>query len=130
MLRITEVKLPLDHAPEAIETAILKKLQIAPAELIGYTIFKRSYDARKKGEITLVYILDVETTKEKEIRDRFKKDPHISITPDMSYRLVAKAPSSNETRPIVIGTGPCGMFAGLLLAQMGFRPILLERGRL
>lgn len=129
MLRLTEVKLPLDHAPEAIETAILKKLQIAPAELTSYTVFKRSYDARKKGEITLVYILDVETTKEKQLCDRFKKDPHISIAPGMNYRLVAKAPSSNETRPIVIGTGPCGMFAGLLLAQMGFRPILLERGK-
>ncbi len=71
MLRLTEVKLPLDHPPEAIEMAILKKLQIAAADLIGYKIFKRSYDARKKGEITFVYILDVETTKEKEIRDRF-----------------------------------------------------------
>ncbi len=129
MLRLTEVKLPLDHPQEAIETAILKKLQIASADLLGYKIFKRSYDARKKGEITLVYILDVETTKEKQICDRFKKDPHISVTPDMNYRLVAKARSHSETRPIVIGTGPCGMFAGLLLAQMGFRPILLERGK-
>ncbi|MBD0269533.1 MAG: NAD(P)/FAD-dependent oxidoreductase [Cyanobacteria bacterium Co-bin8] len=129
MLRLTEIKLPLDHPEGAIEAAILKKLQIAPEALINYTIFKRSHDARKKGEITLVYILDVETTQEKSLLKRLKKDPHVMPTPDMSYRLVAQAPSSLVNRPIVIGTGPCGMFAGLLLAQMGFRPLLLERGK-
>ncbi|MBD0311072.1 MAG: hypothetical protein ICV80_24170, partial [Microcoleus sp. T1-bin1] len=126
MLRITEIKLPLDHPQDAIASAILKKLQIPPEELLGYSIFKRSYDARKKAEILLVYILDVETTQEKQLLARFKKDPHVMVTPDTSYRFVAKAPSNLTVRPIVIGTGPCGMFAGLMLAQMGFRPILLE----
>ncbi len=129
MLRITEIKLPLDHPVDAIATAILKKLQIPPEELIGYSIFKRSYDARRKSEILLVYILDVETTQEKQILARLKKDPHVIVTPDMSYRYVAAAPRNSTIRPIVIGTGPCGMFAGLMLAQMGFRPILLERGK-
>ncbi|MEH2171648.1 NAD(P)/FAD-dependent oxidoreductase [Nostoc sp.] len=129
MLRLTEVKLPLDHPEDEIETAILKKLQITPEELIGYSIFKRSYDARKKGEITLVYILDVETTQETHLLKRLKKDPHVMVTPDMSYRPVAQAPSNLAIRPIVIGTGPCGLFAGLMLAQMGFRPIILERGK-
>ena len=130
MLRITEIKLPLDHPEDAIATAILKKLQILPEELLGYSIFKRSYDARKKAEILLVYILDVETTQEKQILARLKKDPHVIATPDMSYRYVAEAPRDLTTiQPIVIGTGPCGMFAGLMLAQMGFRPILLERGK-
>jgi uncharacterized protein len=129
MLRITEIKLPLDHPVDAIATAILKKLQIPPEELIGYSIFKRSYDARRKAEILLVYILDVETTQEKQILARLKKDPHVIATPDMSYRYVAEAPRNSTIQPIVIGTGPCGMFAGLMLAQMGFRPILLERGK-
>jgi uncharacterized FAD-dependent dehydrogenase len=129
MLRITEIKLPLDHPQDAIASAILKKLQIPPEELLGYSIFKRSYDARKKAEILLVYIVDVETTQEKQLLARFKKDPHVMVTPDTSYRLVAQAPSNLTMRPIVIGTGPCGMFAGLMLAQMGFRPILLERGK-
>lgn len=129
MLRLTEVKLPLDHPEEAIETAILKKLQIPSAALIHYSIFKRSYDARKKEEITLVYILDVETPQEKRLLQQFKKDPTVRVTPDMSYRFAAKAPGDLATRPIVIGAGPCGMFAGLMLAQMGFRPILLERGK-
>ncbi|MCC3407357.1 MAG: NAD(P)/FAD-dependent oxidoreductase [Microcoleus sp. PH2017_10_PVI_O_A] len=129
MLRITEIKLPLDHPEDAIASALLKKLQIPPAELLSYTIFKRSYDARKKAEIVLVYIVDVETTQEKQLLQRFKKDPHVMVTPDTSYRNVAQASSNLTVRPIVIGTGPCGMFAGLMLAQMGFRPILLERGK-
>ncbi len=129
MLRLTEIKLPLDHPEDAIKTAILKKLQIAPEELISYSIFKRSYDARKKTDILLVYILDVETTQEKQLIGHFKKDPHVMVTPDMSYRYVAQAPSNLTMPPIVIGTGPCGMFAGLILAQMGFRPIILERGK-
>jgi uncharacterized protein len=129
MLRLTEIKLPLNHAPEEIKVAILKKLQILAHELLSYSIFKRSYDARKKSNILLVYILDVETTHNAQILKRLKKDPHVVMTPDMSYRLVAKAPKDFTRRPIVVGTGPCGLFAGLMLAQMGFRPIILERGK-
>jgi uncharacterized protein len=129
MLRLSEIKLPLDHPVEDLRKAILKKLQIPPEDLQHYTIFKRSYDARKKAEISLVYIVDVETTQEELLLKRFKKDPHVKVTPDMSYRWVTQAPSNLEIRPIVIGTGPCGIFAGLMLAQMGFRPLLLERGK-
>ena len=129
MLRLTEIKLPLDHAESEITSAILKKLQINPDELIRYSIFKRSYDARKKNEIVFVYILDVETTQDNQLLERWQKDPHIQATPDISYHYVAQAPKNLDTRPVVIGTGPCGMFAGLLLAQMGFRPIILERGK-
>ncbi len=129
MLRLTEIKLPLDHPETALQQAILKKLNLTAAELLRYRIFKQSYDARKKGQIILVYIVDIETPKEKALLQRFKKDPHVLATPNLTYRPVAQAPSDQQGRPIVIGTGPCGMFAGLLLAQMGFRPILLERGK-
>jgi uncharacterized protein len=130
MLRLSEIKLPLDHPEAEIKTAILEKLHLAPEDLIGYSVFKRSYDARNRGEtIAAVYILDVETKQEKRLLQRFKKDPHVRETPDMSYRPVAQAPKGFTERPIVIGTGPCGMFAGLMLARMGFRPILLERGK-
>ncbi len=129
MLRLTEIKLPLDQAQDEIKTAILKKLQISSDDLISYSIFKRSYDARKKDEIIFVYILDIETTQEKRLLQRFKKDPHVMVTPNTSYRLVAQAPTHLAVRPIVIGTGPCGIFAALMLAQMGFRPIVLERGK-
>jgi uncharacterized protein len=130
MLRLSEIKLPLDHAEAEIKDAILEKLHLAPEDLIGYSIFKRSYDARNRGEnVIAVYILDVETQQEKRLLQRFKKDPHVRETPDMSYRPVAQAPKGFTERPIVIGTGPCGMFTGLMLARMGFRPILLERGK-
>ena len=128
MLRLSEVKLPLDRTEADIQSAILKKLSIAPKDLIRYTIFKRSYDARKRGAVSFVYIIDVETTREQQLLQRFKKDIHVVPTPDTSYRYVTQT-TKLEQRPIVIGCGPCGMFAGLLLAQMGFRPIVLERGK-
>jgi uncharacterized protein len=134
MLRVSEIKLPLDHSEAEIKSAILEKLQIPAEKLVDYSIFKRSYDARndgrKRGEkVVAVYILDVETTQEKQLLQKFKKDPHVKATPDMSYRVVAQAPQDLAVRPIVIGTGPCGLFTGLMLARMGFRPILLERGK-
>ncbi len=129
MLRLTEIKLPLDHLEDALKSAILVKLRLPASELISYSIFKRSYDARQKSEIRLVYIVDVETTKEKYLLQQFHKDPQVKPTPDMSYQPVAQAPDNLEHRPIVIGAGPCGLFTALLLAQMGFRPIILERGK-
>ncbi|TRX03001.1 NAD(P)/FAD-dependent oxidoreductase [Candidatus Methylobacter oryzae] len=129
MLRITELKLPLDHPENMLKTAIFERLGISPAELISYTIFRRGYDARKKNAILLVYTVDVESANEWAILNRLKNDPHISLTPDNNYRFVTQAPEHPVQRPVVIGTGPCGLFAGLILAQMGFRPIILERGK-
>ena len=129
MIRLTEIKLPLDHSEADLEQAILAKLRITAEDLRGYQIFKRSPDARNKAAIVLVYILDVDTPQESRLLKRFKKDPHISPTPDMSYRPVATAPSNLSERPIIVGMGPAGLFAGLLLAQMGFCPLILERGK-
>ncbi len=129
MLRLTEVKLPLDHTEADLKAAILQKLKITSADLQSFSVFKRSYDARKKNAISLVYALDIETPKQKQLLKQFKKAGRVSPTPDMDYRYVAKAPADLAQRPIVVGVGPCGMFAALLLAQMGFRPIVLERGK-
>ncbi len=129
MLRLKEVKLPLNHTEEDLRSAILQKLKISPKELKGYSVFKRSYDARKRDAISLVYALDIETPKQKKILSQAKKNGRVSSTPDMTYKYVAQAPADLNTRPIVIGVGPCGMFSALLLAQMGFRPIVLERGK-
>lgn len=129
MLRLSEIKLPLDHDEMAIATAILKKLRLRPEQLSSYRIFKRSYDARKQEAIHLVYILDVETPEEERLLQRFKRDPRVFPTPDTGYRPVAQAPAGLVERPLIIGNGPCGMFAGLLLAQMGFCPIIFERGK-
>jgi hypothetical protein len=129
MLRITELKLPLDHPESSIKTAILNRLGIGADELITYTIFRQGHDARKRDAISLVYTLDVETKNQQAILTRMKDDPNISLTPDTTYHFVTQAPKNFTARPIVIGTGPCGLFAGLILAQMGFKPIILERGK-
>jgi uncharacterized FAD-dependent dehydrogenase len=129
MLRLTELRLPLDHSEADLRAAILRELGIGSQDLAGYTVFRRSFDARRKGAIALIYHLDVETPREGEILRRLRGNPHIGPTPDTSYRFVARAPEGLEPRPVVIGLGPCGLFAGLLLAQMGFRPLLLERGK-
>ena len=129
MLRITELKLPLDHSEKMLKTALLSRLGISAEQLITYTIFRQGFDARKRNAILLVYTIDVETANEQAILNRLQDDPHISLTPDSTYRFVTQAPKDQAQRPVIIGTGPCGLFAGLILAQMGFRPIILERGK-
>lgn len=129
MLRLTEIKLPLDHPPEAIAKAAAVKLGVASSELKSCTVFKRGNDARKKHAIQLVYALDVEVANEGALLKRFAKDNNVKPTPDMEYRHVARAPAELKHRPVVIGAGPCGIFAALILAQMGFKPIILERGK-
>ncbi|HQS59492.1 MAG: hypothetical protein B7Y56_10185 [Gallionellales bacterium 35-53-114] len=129
MLRLTEIKLPLGHHENELPAAILKRLTINKEELISFTVFRRGYDARKPSAISLIYTLDVEVKNETALLKKFKDTPHIAPSPDISYHFVAHAPDNFSERPVVIGTGPCGLFAGLLLAQMGFRPIILERGK-
>src|SRR3984957_15203719 len=129
MLRLTEIKLPLNHPPEAVAAAAITRLRIAPGDLISCTVFRRAHDARKKSAIALIYSLDVEVKGEAAILKRHAGDVHIRPTPDMDYRLIASAPAHLARRPVVIGAGPCGLFAALVLAQMGFRPIILERGK-
>jgi len=129
MLRLTDLKLPLDHSPAALDAAIRERLHLAAGALRGYSVFRRGYDARKRGAITLIYTLDVELADEAAVLARFADDRHVQITPDTSYHPVAQAPAQLEHRPVVIGFGPCGIFAALILAEMGFRPIVLDRGK-
>jgi uncharacterized FAD-dependent dehydrogenase len=129
MLRLTEIKLPLDHPPEALRYAILERLGIDDEELIDFSVFKRSYDARNKHAIQLIYIIDVQVKQKEKLLKQFDGHLHIKPAPDMNYRFVAEASPHMKHRPVVIGMGPCGIFAGLVLAQMGFRPIILERGK-
>lgn len=129
MLRLTDIQLPLDHPESAIKAAILQKLAIIESELVSFSIFRRSYDARKKSAIVLIYTLDVETTKNEQLLNQFSGTANFGSTPDTSYKFVAHAEGANFKRPVVIGFGPCGLFVALILAQMGFRPIVLERGK-
>jgi uncharacterized FAD-dependent dehydrogenase len=129
MLRITELRLPLDHGPEALQAAVAERLR-QPAEAVaGYTVVRRGVDARKRSDIALVYSVDIALTDEAAVLADCAEDPHVRVAPDTTYRFVAHAPASLAERPIVIGAGPCGLFAALILAQAGFRPIILERGR-
>ncbi|SDA63062.1 MULTISPECIES: NAD(P)/FAD-dependent oxidoreductase [unclassified Janthinobacterium] len=133
MLRLNEVKLPLEHDEAALPAAILARLGIDAADLLGFTVFKRSYDARKRSAVVLIYSLHVEVKNEAAVLARLQHDVHLMPAPDTDYKFVAGgeqlAGHSNEPRPIVIGTGPCGLFVALILAQMGLRPIILERGK-
>lgn len=129
MLQLTEIKLPLNHQQDDIKIAILKRLAINSNDLISYTIFRRGYDARNPSEINFIYTVDVIVKNEAALLKRRYHDKKISITPDRSYKFVANKPSNITSRPIVVGTGPCGLFAALTLAQMGFCPIILERGK-
>ena len=136
MLRITELRLPLDHAEDALRPAILARLGVRDADLASFTVFKRSYDARKKTAIVLIYTVDCQlAVDESAVLARFAGDQHVRVSPDTNYRFIGQAAggffegSSARRRPIVVGFGPCGIFAALILAQMGLRPIVLERGK-
>lgn len=134
MLRLNEVKLPLNHNAPELPAAICARLGISAEDLLGFTVFKRSYDARKKSQIVLIYSLDVSVRDEAAVLARHSADPHLMPAPDTSYKFVADgqaiAARPGFQRPIVIGIGPCGLLAALVLAQMGLRPIIVERGKI
>lgn len=131
MIRLTEIKLPLNHAPEDLTTAITTKLKISAEQMASFVMFKRGYDARNKRNIQLIYTLDITLTDLDLTNDllvQFESDNHVKATPDTSYKYVGTAPKYLTERPVVIGFGPCGLLAALTLAQMGFKPIIIERG--
>lgn len=131
MLRLTELRLPLDHPDEALRPAILRRLGLQDAELLSFSVFRRNHDARRKSAIVLNYTIDLEVRDEAALLAR--GDRHLGRSPDMTYRFVGHAPADfaarGRPRPVVVGFGPCGIFAALVLAQMGLRPIVLERGK-
>ncbi len=129
MLRLTELKLPLDHTEADLRAAILRRLDIPEPDLLGYSVFRRGVDARRKSMIHLIYTIDAELRDEAAVLARATGDRQVQPAPDIAYHPVARAHAGVTSRPVVIGTGPCGLFAGLILAQMGFRPILLDRGK-
>ena len=133
MLRLNEVKLPLDHSEEELHAAVVDRLSIKMEDLLRCEVFRRAIDGRKRSAIQLTYTLDVEVKDEPAVlngNEKLRQSGRIALSPDTTYHFVTKAPQQLHGRPVVIGTGPCGLFAGLLLAQMGFKPIILERGKI
>ena len=138
MLRLSELKLPLDHGDEELAAAVCRRLRIPGEALSDVRLVRRSIDARRRGAIALVYCLDLDLdlpeAQLKRLQRRFHDDPHLRPSPDTRYQPAAgpgteRPLPSPVQRPVVIGAGPCGYFAALLLAQMGLKPLLLERGR-
>jgi hypothetical protein len=136
MLRITELRLPLAHAEPALRAAIVGRLGIHDADLKGFTVFRRAWDARKKSAVVLSYTVDCELSEgidEQALLARLAGDSHVRAAPDTRYRFIGHAPAdfqaTQRARPVVVGFGPCGIFAALILAQMGLRPIVVERGK-
>ncbi len=128
MIRLSELKLPLHHADEALPAAICRRLRVTPRELVRFVVARRGHDARDKNNIQLVYSVDVNLKNEAAVLERFRRDRDVQRTPDTRYHLPS-GPPAGAKRPVVIGAGPCGLFAALVLAQAGYRPIILERGK-
>ena len=132
MLRLDNIKLPLDHADAALLDEICNRLEISAREVVNFTVFKRSYDARNKADIQLIYQVNVQLFVELEKDLLVRESAVCRPAPDTRYQLVTMAdnefPNEAQQRPIVVGFGPCGILSALLLAQMGLRPIVLERG--
>lgn len=133
MIRVTEVKLPLDHDEADLKQALYNRLKQFPSE---YKVIRQGYDARRRGDIQLVYTIDCSIDNEEEFLRNHSLDRNLSKTPEVRYQFVMSrqtgekiASQASYVRPIVIGAGPCGFMAGLLLAQMGLRPLILERGK-
>lgn len=129
MLRLTELRLPIDHDPKALHAAVLRRLQVTDADLVSLTVFRRAVDARKPKAIDWIYTLDIEAKDEAALVKRFRGDKHLNASPDMEYHAPRKLARPQARRPLIIGAGPCGYLAALVLAEMGFRPIVLERGK-
>ena len=128
MIRLRDVTLPFDHKPNALAASIIKRLKISEQELLDFVIIRKSTDARRKSNILAVYTVDVRVENESDVLCRFSRDIRISATPDLSYRMPAVG-NMRCLRPVVVGSGPCGLFAALILAQLGFKPLLIERGK-
>ena len=129
MIRIHQLALSLNHSADDLLAAVARRLKLSVGELGPLIIKKRSIDARDKQAIELVYSVDVEVASEAAVLGRLRGNSQLGVAPEPLIRPSLPAPAGLQARPVVIGAGPCGYFAALFLAQQGFKPLLLERGR-
>lgn len=127
MIKINQLKLSIEHSKESLEDKIAKTLKIPKEQILHYDIAKRSIDARKKNEILYIYSIEVEVANEKKIVDRCKNQ-NVVLTKKTVYQTIKDGTQSMKHRPVVVGTGPAGIFCALKLAEDGFKPIVIERG--
>ena len=127
MLRITNIKLSLDEDENLLKSKVAKKLKIPEKSILSLKIHRKSVDARNKNDVHFVYTVDVKLENESKIL-KIYSNKGVSEVKDINIKY-EKIVNEKITRPIVVGTGPAGLFAGLALARMGFRPILFERGK-
>ncbi|MDD2979212.1 MAG: FAD-dependent oxidoreductase [Hespellia sp.] len=128
MLRINQIKVPVDASVEHIKEKVCRLLRVSGEELLQFEIVKQSIDARQKPQIFYVYTVDVALKKEEQIRKRVK-GAQISVVKSKNYKISQAVPQNQEKRPVVAGSGPAGLFCTYLLALSGLKPILLERGK-
>ena len=128
MIRFRDLTLPFDHNEEALTNSILKRLDIAQDQLVKFTIVNKAIDARRKTNIIAVYTIDAEIKNETDLLARFSDDIRVSAAPSMDYQMPSIGEATGAS-PVVVGSGPCGLFTALVLAQAGLKPILIERGK-
>jgi uncharacterized FAD-dependent dehydrogenase len=128
MIRLRDITLPFDHKEAALAGSILERMGIPDRQLLNFTIVRRSIDARRKNNIMAVYIIDAELINEPELLSGFSQDIRISAAPSMDYQMPTVG-NIHAPGPVVVGSGPCGLFVALILAQLGLKPLLIERGK-
>ncbi len=128
MIRVRNIRLPFDHNRQAIKGEIAQRLEISQDDILSFSFARRSIDARSRSGVYFVYTLDVQVADDIATIERFSNDTNISLAPDLEYKM-PKVSRVSKKRPLVVGAGPCGLFSALMLAQLGQKPILIERGK-
>ena len=130
MIRVRQIKVPvLEDSRESLFRKISKKMNISSSDILNYQIIKKSIDARNKSQIFYVYEVDVEVLNEKLVLKK-NKSKDIFLSPKEKYQFKIIDTKKLKERPIIVGSGPAGLFCGYLLAEAGYKPLIIEQGEM